>query len=227
MVANAVFLRAGDAGPEVQGPAGAVLTMQADGRVKAVTPTSAPGAVRASWAISTQTSAVTFEPGAGPTRNVVTEPAALTGLTVGMRFFVQPDNALQGFFHSATPAPQLGGVYDVLETDGDSSATLQRSADMTTAAQIAAVALIAVDDGSGKGLYQVATPPAAVVDTDPQVMPMVSAQLGVTTAQVLKGFGGEASWADGLPVPTPPTTGLTYVLQYDNGTGLVTWVVTP
>lgn len=228
MVDQAYNLRAGDAGPEVTGTAGHVLTFQSDGKVRGEAPaTSLPSAIRADWSVSNQASAITFAPDQTSPRDLITEVGALTGLTAGMRLFVQPDNALQGGFHSGSPAPQLGGVYDVLSTDGDQNAVVQRSADMSTAAQIAALALVCVDGGGNPGVFQVQTPAAAVVDVDPQVIPQVATALPVSSSQVLTGFGGQASWTAGVAAPPLPTSAGVYALQFDFGTSTLAWVLLP
>lgn len=230
MVDQSYNLRAGDAGPEVQGTPGHVLTFQSDGRVKGEAPaTSLPSAIRAQWSVSDQASAITFAPDqpAGGARDIITEVGALIGLTTDMRLFVQPTNALVGGFHSGSPAPEFGGVYDVLSTDGDSSAVVQRSAVMATSAQIAALAIIAVDGGGNPGVFQVATPATAVVDTDPQVIPQVGAPLSSGGNQALTSFGGEAHWQAGVIAPDLPTNAGTYALQYDFGTSTLAWVLLP
>lgn len=107
---------------------------------------------------------------------VVAEPGTYTSVSEGDRVMFPPDSCLVGVFHSADPAPQLGGVYLVVQKLDDQELIVRRVDDMTTTAQIDALVTIGVDSGPGAGLWQVATPPGAVVNTDPQVMPWLSIQ---------------------------------------------------
>jgi hypothetical protein len=107
---------------------------------------------------------------------VVAEPGTYTSVNEGDRVMFPPDSCLVGVFHSADPAPQLGGVYLVVQKLDDQELIVRRVDDMTTTAQIDALVTIGVDSGPGAGLWQVATPAGAVVNTDPQVMPWLSIQ---------------------------------------------------
>ena len=160
----------------------------------------ASSVIRATWSVSPTVSAITFAPGSGPTYNVVAEPGTFAGLNQGDTLFISPEQALTGFFHSGTPAPELGGVWDVFLKSDDQDLTLQRNAAMSTTAQIAALAFVAVDGGSGLGVYQVVTPPAAVINVDPQVVPQIT-------------------------IPVHPSDGNTYFLTSQSG--IYKWQLVP
>ena len=169
MVDQAVFLRAGQSGARVEGVPGHVLTVQPDGKVKPEALSSVASALRAKWAYrSTLTFSGTF-PG-----DVMGEPGTFADVAEGDLLFVPPLFAAFGAFHSASPAPQLGGLYVVTMVLDTEHIHVQRDPRMATSAQIAGVALVTADQGDGAAIYQIATPPAAVVDVDPQVMPMVA-----------------------------------------------------
>ncbi|MEY2875338.1 MAG: hypothetical protein RLZZ373_2709 [Pseudomonadota bacterium] len=147
-----------------------------NGQVEDCTVTEAgglPTALRATYALLPGTG-VTFENATLGTVGVVSEPSTFAGVTQGDRLFVAPLSCLVGPFHSAAAAPELAGIYDVVQKLDDQELILNRVADLTTADQFAAAALIAVDRGPGAGFYQVATPAPVVVNTTPQVMPWMS-----------------------------------------------------
>jgi hypothetical protein len=176
----------------------------------------AAAAVRARWGLGGSAS-ITFAPGAGPSRDVVTEPGTFAGISAGDTIFFQPTQCLQGFFHSGTPAPELGGVYLITAKADDQEITVERVAELSTAAQFAAVGLISVDEGAGAGVYQNATPNPVVVDTTPQVMPWVAAPPIVDgSTYYLREANGQLSWVqlfldgDTLLVPVPAMPANTY-----------------
>lgn len=172
MVDQAFNLRAGDAGPEVQGTPGNVLTFTADGKVRGETPGGGSAAVRAKWAfLVTQ-----LFSGSEGNYGIFTgdNPGTFDDVAEGDTLFVPPAFAQQGVFHSSTDAPQFGGVWTVFSKTDGSHVTVTRLPALATAAQIAGCALISAEGGSGAGIYQVTTPAAAVVDVDPQVMPQVA-----------------------------------------------------
>ncbi len=171
MVDQAVFLRTGQAGAKIEGTPGHVLTIQADGKVKPEpVASSSTAALRAKWAF---TSSVTFNASYPSPNSVIAEPGTFDGVAEGDTVFVPPAFALKGAFHSGSAAPEFGGLY-VVSSVSDDSASFDRDPRMATAEQIAAVALVSAEQGSGAGIYQVATPAAAVINVDPQVMPQVA-----------------------------------------------------
>jgi hypothetical protein len=139
---------------------------------------AASGVVRCDWALDQrETSAsYTFAPGSGPVYNISTEAGVLAGINTDDTIFFQPVECLLGFFHSADPAPQFGGVWLVVDKIDDQNMTVRRVAELSTSAQIDATALICADAGTGAGVYQVVTPAGAAIDVDPQVMPWVARQ---------------------------------------------------
>jgi hypothetical protein len=176
----------------------------------------AAAAVRARWGLGGSAS-ITFAPGVGPSRDIVTEPGTFAGINAGDTIFFQPTQCLQGFFHSGTPAPELGGVYLITAKADDQEMTVERVAELSTAAQFAAVGLISVDEGAGAGVYQNATPNPVVVDTTPQVMPWVAAPPIVDgSTYYLREANGQLSWVqlfldgDTLLVPVPAMPANTY-----------------
>lgn len=201
MVDQAYNLRAGDAGPEVKGTAGHVLTFQTDGRVKGEAPAvSNPGGARATWCVSP--SSVTFASGQSPggPRDIVSEVGTFAGIQVGDTIFFPAVTCLVGAFHSGSAAPELGGLYDVLVKSDDQEMTVQRSEVMNTAAKIAAVAIVACDQGTGAGTFQIATPAAAVVDVDPQVhYPVSIAPPGTDSTFALQLVGEFLQWTEVVP----------------------------
>ncbi len=154
------------------------------------------GAIRVDWAISPITSMITFAPGAGP-YDVIAEFGAFSGVNVGDTILVLPAQALEGFFHNASAAPKFGGSWTVSDKQDNQSMTLARDPRMSSQSKISNIAIICADGGSAAGAYQVQTPPAAVVDVDPQVI----------------------SWV-ALP---PPEDGSTYTMQAVSG--LLRWSV--
>jgi hypothetical protein len=134
----------------------------------------ASAVLRADWSVLLTVSPITFDAGLGPQWQVVAEAGTFAGLGEGQTLFIPPEQALQGFFHSGTPAPQFGGVWDVFVKIDDQNLTLQRNAAMSTSAQVDALALITVDGGSGVGVYQVITPKGGAINIDPQVIPEIA-----------------------------------------------------
>lgn len=183
------------------------------------------GIVRADWAFSDK--GLWFATGGGPIYDVTGDAGTFTDVQVGDSLFAPPFQTVLGPWHSGTAAPELGGVWEVITKPDDQNVQLRRDARLATAGQIAATSLIAVDAGSGAGLYQVATPAGAVVDTDAQVMPQLGAPLVVQSAGVLANQGGVMAWVAGLTVPVGPGGGTTYKLQFDVGTNTVAWVADP
>jgi hypothetical protein len=170
MVDQAFNLRAGDAGPEVTGTPGNVLTFQADGKVRGEAPAaSANGALRAKWAYRDTLTFSNVFPG-----DVSSEPGVFADVAEGDLLFIPPLFAAFGAFHSASAAPELGGLYVVTTVIDTEHIHVVRDPRMATAAQIAEVAIVSADQGGGAGIYQVATPAGAVIDVDPQVMPQVA-----------------------------------------------------
>jgi hypothetical protein len=174
------------------------------------------GVVRARWGLGGSAS-ITFDPGSGPLYDIVTEPGTFAGINAGDTIFFQPTQCLQGFFHSGTPAPQLGGVYLILTKLDDQEISVQRVSELATAAQFAATGLISVAEGVGAGVYQVATPDPVVVDTTPQVMPWIAAPPIVDgSTYYLREVNGQLSWVqlfldgDTLLVPVPAMPANTY-----------------
>lgn len=153
---------------------------------------SSGGALRADWCVSP--SSATFAPDQpGPLRSVVFEPDTLTGIEAGDTIFFPASTCLVGAFHSGSAAPEYGGLYDVV-SKVDDELTVERSATMATASQIAGVAIVACDAGTGAGVYQIATPVAAVVDTDPQVHYTVSLAPPSEGSYALQSNGGLVEW---------------------------------
>lgn len=131
----------------------------------------AGGFVRVKWALG---ATITFAVSAGPTYDIVSEPGTFAGLAEGETIFFQPGQCLVGPFHSGSPAPQYGGAWLIVVKSDDQEMTVQRVAELATTAQIDAAALITADQGTGAGVYQIATPAGGTIDTDPQVMPWVA-----------------------------------------------------
>lgn len=147
-----------------------------NGQVEDCTITEAggtPTALRATYALL-PASGVTFENANLGTVGVVSEVGTFVDVVQGDRLFLSPLSCLVGAFHSGSAAPELGGIYDVVEKLDDQELIVSRVADLTTAEQFAAAVLIGVDRGPGAGFYQVATPAPVVVNTTPQVMPWMS-----------------------------------------------------
>lgn len=153
-----------------------------------------PGVIRASWA--SMASLMTFASGPGPTYDVVTEAGGLTGLNQGETVLIIPSQALVGAFHSGSPAPQYGGVWDVLDLPDDQNMTVQRNSAMSTAEKIASIGIVCVDRGGAMGIFQVQTPPAAVLDVDPQIIYMSSIPVHVADGNTyaLQATGEALSW---------------------------------
>lgn len=145
------------------------------------------GALKATWALDPDLATVTFDAGGGPTWNVISEPDTFEGIAEGDTIFFLPGQCLVGVFHSGSPAPQFGGKWLVLTTNGSDELSVQRSSDLETVDQMNATALITASQGSGAGVYQVQTPLNAALNVAPQIM----------------------SW---VAIP-PPGGGLTYKLQ--------------
>jgi len=145
------------------------------------------GVVRAKWGLSASFAVVTFAEGGGPIFNVVSEPGTFENILEGETIFFQPGQCLVGVFHSGGPAPEYGGVWLILTSNQSDELTVQRAPSLSTTAQLDATGLITVDQGSGAGVYQVATPENGTLNISPQIMPWVA-----------------------LP---PPGGGLTYKLQ--------------
>ncbi len=129
------------------------------------------GALRAKWAFRVN---ITFLDNASSGGILSSTPGAFADVEVGDTLFVPPIFALGPPFHSGPAAPEFGGIYIVTEKSDDQSLRVERDPRMATAAQIAATALVSADQGDGAAFYQVATPAAAVLDVDPQVMPMMA-----------------------------------------------------
>ena len=155
--------------------------------------------IRSDWALDSASAAYTFAPGSGPVYNITTEAGQLAGPNQGDTIFFQPDQCLLGFFHSGVPAPQFGGVWLIVTKIDDQNMTVQRVAELSTTAQIDAAALITADQGTGAGVYQVATPAGGTIDVSAQVMPWVAIPAPDGAGPFhLQGSAGQLSWvADG------------------------------
>src|ERR1041385_1788605 len=127
------YLRTGDAGEQVVGSAGHVLTFQEDGTVRGEAP-GASGALRATWCLGAAT--ITFAPDQPGPHDVVSEAGTFTGIEVGDTIFIPSVSALVGAFHSGVAAPQFGGLWDVLSKPDDQEMTIQRNAGADTSAKI-------------------------------------------------------------------------------------------
>lgn len=177
----------------------------------------AAAAVRARWGLGGGPSITFAAAQPGPSRDIVTEPGTFAGISQGDTIFFQPGQCLQGPFHSGSAAPELGGVYLITAKADDQEITVERVAELSTAAQFAAVGLISVAEGAGAGLYQNATPDPVVVDTTPLVMPWVAAPpIADGTTYYLREVNGQLSWVtlfldgDTLLVPVPAMLANTY-----------------
>lgn len=189
----------GESGPFVAGEAGQVLGFVSDNELEAVD--AGGGALRADWCVSP--SFATFAPGqTGPIRDVIFEPNTLVGIEVGDTIFLPANTCLVGAFHAGSAAPQFGGLYDVITKTSEADISVARNAQMSTAAQIATIAVVACDAGTGAGVYQVATPASAAIDTDPQVHYAVSlVPLNNGLTNTLQESGGFLQWVVPPPVP--------------------------
>jgi hypothetical protein len=197
-MSEAVFLRAGQDGAVVAGTPGHVLTMQSDGKVKAEAQAGGvPSSLRADWAFATS---IIFSANASSGDIQADGVDTFDGVELGDTIFVPPALALGPPFHSGPAAPQFGGLYVVLLVIDTTHLNVARAETLNTEALVDATALVSAVGGDAAGLFQIATPAGAVLDTDPQVMPMI-----------------------GKPAPAISDT---FALQCTNG--LLAWVaVTP